>query len=129
MQFTANYFETQGFGKIAVISSVAGDRAKSSNYIYGTAKSAITTFCEGLRLRLYKKNVHVLTIKPGFVDTPMTKKLNISKLLLADPNKVANDIITGIDRNKNVIYTPWYWKYIMMFIYIIPFNLYKRMQL
>jgi decaprenylphospho-beta-D-erythro-pentofuranosid-2-ulose 2-reductase len=123
-----NYFEKEGKGSIVAISSCASDRGRQSNYIYGAAKSAVTTFLSGLRNRLAKKGVHVLTVKPGFVDTPMTK--NFKKgLLWAKPDKVANDIVRSIDKKKDVIYTPYFWRGIMMIIKSIPEKVFKKLAL
>jgi len=123
-----NKLAEQGHGVIAVISSVAGDRGRQSNYIYGSAKAGLTAFLQGLRNRLSKKNVHVLTIKPGFVDTPMTKDFN-KGFLWVGPDKVAEDIVRAIYKRKNVLYTPWYWQWIMLIIKSIPESIFKKMNL
>lgn len=125
----ANHFEIQRFGTLAVISSVAGDRGRPSNYLYGTAKAAVSTFCEGLRARMFKVGVHVTTIKPGFVDTPMTQGLALPKILIATPEVVAQQIINGIDTKKNVLYTPTIWFFIMHIIKTIPILIFKRLNL
>lgn len=125
----ANRLEQQRSGTIAVISSVAGDRGRPSNYLYGTAKAAVSTFCEGLRARLFKANVHVLTIKPGFVDTPMTQGLPLPKALVATPERVAQDIVSAIEKKKNSIYTPAFWAAIMLIIRSIPQFVFKRASL
>ena len=125
----ANRMQNQGHGTIAVISSVAGDRGRPSNYLYGAAKAAVTTFCEGLRARLFKSGVHLLTIKPGFVDTPMTKGLDLPKLLVVKPEVIARAINAGISRKKNTVYTPWYWYWIMMIIQNLPERIFKKMNL
>ncbi|CAH0245699.1 putative oxidoreductase Rv2073c [Pseudomonas sp. Bi130] len=91
-----NQFEIQRHGSLAVISSVAGDRGRPSNCLYGTAKAAVSTFCEGLRARLFKVGVSVTTIKLGFVQTPMTKGLNLPPLLIAQPEKVALSIVKAV---------------------------------
>jgi decaprenylphospho-beta-D-erythro-pentofuranosid-2-ulose 2-reductase len=122
----ANIMEALGHGTIAVISSVAGDRGRPSNYVYGSAKAAVTAFCEGLRARLHKSGVHVLTIKPGIVDTPMTEGIEAPEILRADPDTVAQDIVRAIDRKKDTLYTPWYWKYIMMGIVHLPGSVFKK---
>ena len=122
----ANKMQTQGNGTIAVISSVAGDRGRPSNYLYGSSKAAVTTFCEGLRARLYKAGVHVLTIKPGFVDTPMTQGLALPKMLVVPPDKVAKDIINAVHKKKSTLYTPWFWTWIMLIIRNIPNFIFKR---
>jgi decaprenylphospho-beta-D-erythro-pentofuranosid-2-ulose 2-reductase len=125
----ASTFETQQSGSIAVISSVAGDRGRPSNYVYGTAKAAVTTFCEGLRARLFKSNVKVLTIKPGFVSTPMTAGLPLPGLLVATPERVATDIVRAVERGKDSLYTPWFWAQIMFVIRSVPGFVFKRISL
>lgn len=125
----ANIFEKQGKGTLAVISSVAGDRGRPSNYVYGAAKAAVTAFCEGLQARLYKAGVHFLLIKPGMVETPMTADLSMPKALLAQPEVVAKDIMNAISKGKDVLYTPWYWKYVMLGIIHLPIFLFKKMSL
>lgn len=124
----ANRLEEQKYGTIAVISSVAGDRGRQSNYIYGTAKGAVTIFLQGLRQRLYKSGVHVLTIKPGFVDTPMTKDFK-KGLLWASPDNIAKSIVAACDSRRNVIYTPWFWRFIMWIIRAIPDRLFNKLKL
>jgi short-subunit dehydrogenase len=122
----AGVFEAQKGGTIAVISSVAGDRGRPSNYVYGAAKAAVTTFCEGLRARLFKSGAHVLTIKPGFVDTPMTAGLPLPGLLVATPDRVAGDIVRAIERGRNSIYTPWFWGGIMLVVRALPGFVFNR---
>jgi decaprenylphospho-beta-D-erythro-pentofuranosid-2-ulose 2-reductase len=121
--------EAQKSGSIAVISSVAGDRGRPSNYLYGSAKSSVTTFCEGLRSRLFKSGVNVLTVKPGFVDTPMTQGIAIPRLLLASPDRVASDITQAIKKRKALVYAPWFWRIIMMIIRNIPDFIFKRLMI
>lgn len=125
----ANQFETQRCGSLAVISSVAGDRGRPSNYLYGSAKAAVSTFSEGLQARLFKVGVHVLTIKPGFVDTPMTQGLSLPAALLAQPQQVAERIVAGIARKSPTLYTPGFWALIMLVIRSIPQPLFKRLNL
>ncbi|MDY7551996.1 SDR family oxidoreductase [Pseudomonas veronii] len=125
----ANQFETQRCGTLAVISSVAGDRGRPSNYLYGTAKAAVSTFCEGLRARMFKVGVHVITIKPGFVDTPMTQGLALPTALVAKPEQVAKLIVEGINKKKNTIYVPGFWRFIMMIIRSIPVVIFKRINI
>lgn len=121
----ATKFEEKKGGTIAVISSVAGERGRQSNYIYGTAKAALNTFLQGLRNRLYASNVQVLTIKPGFVDTPMTA--NIKKgPLFSSKETVAKGICQAIDQKKDVVYLPGYWFLIMTMIKLIPELWFKR---
>ncbi|RKZ36683.1 MAG: short-chain dehydrogenase [Gammaproteobacteria bacterium] len=124
----ANRLEKQHYGCIAVISSVAGDRGRQSNYIYGTAKGALTLFLQGLRNRLHPANVCVLTIKPGFVDTPMTASLK-KGALWAEPESIARGIYRAIEKRKNSVYLPWFWWIIMTVIRHIPEPIFKRMKL
>lgn len=124
----AGHFEEQRHGCIAVISSVAGDRGRQSNYIYGTAKGALSIFLQGLRNRLQKSGVQVLTIKPGFVDTPMTASFPKGPLW-ASPEKVALDIDKAIEKKKDVLYTPGFWTLIMFVIRSVPETLFKRLSL
>ena len=121
----ANRFEEQGNGTIAVISSVAGDRGRQSNYVYGAAKGTITLFMQGLRNRLHKSGVHILTIKPGFVDTPMTANFR-KGLLWSKPDSVARGIVNSINKKKDVVYLPSFWRLIMLVIKIIPESLFKK---
>lgn len=129
MTALASNFEVQGSGVLAVIGSVAGDRGKASNYLYGSAKSAIEAFTSGLRSRLFRNNVHVLLVKPGFVATAMTAKLNLPTRLTAHPDTVALDIYRGIVRHKDIVYTPWFWKFIMIVIRFIPTSIFKKLKL
>ena len=125
----ANLFEKRGSGTIVGISSVAGIRGKKSNYIYGSAKSGLTTFLSGLRNRLYEKNVKVITVLPGTVYTKMTVNIKLPKLISSYPDKIALDIFNGIKREKNVIYTLAIWKYIMKIINLIPESIFKKTNL
>lgn len=121
-------FQAQKSGTIALIGSVAGDRGRQSNFIYGTSKGAIEIYLQGLRNKLFEYNINVLTIKPGFVDTKMTS--DIPKIFLfVSPEKVAKDIINAIEKRKNVIYTPFFWKYIMFIIKSIPENIFKKLKI
>lgn len=124
----ANYFEEQKKGFIIGISSVAGDRGRLSNYTYGAAKGAFSLYLQGLRARLHRSRVQVLTVKPGFTDTKMTygKK---GMFLVASPKKVALDIVKAQIKGKNEIYTPWFWKYIMFVIKQIPESIFKKLKL
>jgi decaprenylphospho-beta-D-erythro-pentofuranosid-2-ulose 2-reductase len=124
----ANYFEKQRYGCIAVITSVAGDRGRQSNYIYGAAKGAISIFLQGMRNRLSKVGVRVLTIKPGLVDTPMTAGLP-KTFLFADPSVVGKRIFNAIMKGEEIVYVPWFWRWVMLIIKTIPESIFKRMKL
>jgi short-subunit dehydrogenase len=124
----ANRFEQQGSGAIAVITSVAGDRGRKSNYVYGAAKGAVSIFLEGLRHRLHGKGVSVTTIKPGFVDTPMTAHFPKGPLW-ASPTRVAHDSFKAICRGKSVVYSPWFWRWIMLVIRHVPGPIFNRTNL
>lgn len=124
----ANEMEKQHYGCIAVISSVAGDRGRQSNYIYGAAKGALNTFLQGLRNRLHRSHVHVLTVKPGFVDTPMTAHLK-KGALWAQPESVAVGIYQAIQKRKNEVYLPWFWYGIMTVVKNIPEPIFKRLKM
>jgi decaprenylphospho-beta-D-erythro-pentofuranosid-2-ulose 2-reductase len=124
----AKQLEQQGHGCIAVISSVAGDRGRQSNYVYGTAKGALSIFLQGLRNRLGKTGVQVLTIKPGFVDSPMTKDFD-KGLLWVKPAMIAQGILRAIEKKKEVVYLPFFWRYIMLIIKMIPEKIFKRLTL
>lgn len=125
----ADDFEARKEGFVIGISSVAGDRGRTSNYIYGSAKAAITTYLSGLRGRLSRVGVEVLTVKPGFVNTRMTKDLDLPKMLVGEPEQVANEIYKAWKKKKPVVYTRWYWKYIMLIIKYIPDFIFKKMNL
>ncbi|MFQ3597850.1 MAG: SDR family oxidoreductase [Chloroherpetonaceae bacterium] len=120
--------EMHAKGAIAVISSVAGDRGRQSNYVYGAAKGGLSLFLQGLRNRLHAKGVAVITIKPGFVDTPMTASFK-KGLLWAKPEQVAKGIIKAIEKRRNEVYLPAFWKWIMFIIRQIPESLFKRLSL
>jgi short-subunit dehydrogenase len=124
----ANELEKQKHGTIVVITSVAGDRGRQSNYVYGAAKAMVETFAQGLRQRLAKQNVHVLSVKPGFTDTPMTQDIK-KGLLWAQPEKIAKDIVRAVKKKKNVIYTPCFWWGIMTIIKCIPECIFKKLSL
>lgn len=120
MNHSANLLAAQKAGSLVVISSVAGDRGRKSNYYYGATKSALNAMLEGLRGRLREHRVSVINIKPGMVDTPMTAHLPRSPLL-ADKATVAQAIIKAIAKDKSgTIYTPWYWRYVMLMIKALP---------
>ena len=124
----ANHFERQRHGTIAVITSVAGDRGRQSNYVYGAAKGALNVFLQGLRNRLHPAGVAVVTVKPGFVDTPMTAALP-KNALYADPAAVGERIHRAMERGEDVVYAPWFWRPVMAGIRAVPERLFKRLKL
>lgn len=124
----ANRFEAKKSGYICVISSVAGDRGRASNYVYGSAKAMVTAFTSGLRQRLHKSNVSVLTVKPGFVETPMTREFK-KGLLWAKPNDVAVSIVLAIDKKKSEVFVPTFWWIVMILIKIIPVQIFQKIKL
>lgn len=113
---------------LAVLSSVAGDRGRASNYLYGSAKSAVTGFLSGLGQQLHSSGVNVLTIKPGFVDTPMTRSFD-KGLLWVKPERIARGIVSAIDKRRAVVYLPWFWWGIMQVIKHIPEFIFRRLKL
>jgi short-subunit dehydrogenase len=115
-------------GFVAAISSVAGDRGRPSNFIYGSTKAALNTYLDGLRAALFKEGITVTTIKPGFVDTAMTWGMP-GMFLVGSPDKVAADVERGIRRKRAVVYTPWFWWGIMTIIRSIPGFVFNRMKL
>lgn len=125
----ANHLESQGNGCLAFVSSVAGDRGRPSNYAYGASKAVISSFLQGLNARLFKKGVQVLTIKPGFVDTPMTADIANKGLLWAKPEQIAQGIQKAIDKKQSVAYLPSFWWLIMTVIKLVPTFIFKRLSL
>ncbi|MBE7728282.1 SDR family oxidoreductase [Komagataeibacter sp. FXV3] len=125
----ANLFEPRREGTIAVIGSVAGDRGRQSNYVYGAAKGMVDIFLQGLRNRLAKASITVLTIKPGFVDTPMTAHIPTKGALWATPNDIGQGIIHAVNHKRDVVYLPWFWRIIMLIIRFIPEAIFKRLSL
>jgi decaprenylphospho-beta-D-erythro-pentofuranosid-2-ulose 2-reductase len=124
----ANYFEERGAGALGVISSVAGDRGRKSNYVYGASKGALNIFLDGLRNRVDRAGVQVLTIRPGFVSTPMTAHLK-QNALFAHPSKIADGILHAIESRRDVVYLPKIWGPIMFLIRNIPERVFKKMNM
>jgi decaprenylphospho-beta-D-erythro-pentofuranosid-2-ulose 2-reductase len=122
----AQKLKEQRSGTLAVLSSVAGERGRMSNYVYGSSKAALTAYCSGLRAELAPYAVNVLTVKPGVVDTPMTKDKDVP--FKASVEKVATDIVQAIDRGSKVLYTPWYWKWIMILVRSLPERLFMKIK-
>ena len=124
----ANYFEAQRSGCIAVIASVAGDRGRQSNYVYGAAKGGVERFLQGLRNRLHQSGITVVTIKPGLVATPMTAAMKKNPLF-ASAERVGRGIHRAIERRRDVAYIPWFWRPLMAVIRSIPERIFKRLHL
>lgn len=129
LSLVANDFEERKSGFIVGISSIAGDRGRKSSYVYGSAKAALTVYLSGLRNRLYPNKVHVLTVKPGLVDTKMLAGMFFPKWLMTSPEKVADDIFRGEKRGRNILYTAWYWKWIFVLVRLLPEWVFKRTRL
>ena len=125
----ANKFEQYGRGILVGISSVAGERGRATNYIYGSAKAGFTAFLSGLRNRLAKKGVHVITVLPGFVKTKMTDHLVLPDFLTAKPSEVANRVFDAVKNKEDIIYIYKIWKYIMIIIRNIPESIFKKLKI
>jgi decaprenylphospho-beta-D-erythro-pentofuranosid-2-ulose 2-reductase len=129
LTIAANEFSARGHGVIAAISSVAGDRGRQSNYVYGASKSLVTTFLQGLRNRLASRGVHVVTIKPGFIDTPMTAALPKGGPLWTSAARAGRAVADAMEKGRNVVYVPGYWFWIMTILRHIPEGIFKRLRL
>jgi len=127
LSVAAEVMADAGHGTIVVIGSVAGDRGRASNYEYGAAKAALSAFASGLRNRYAKRGVHVMTVKPGFTDTPMTWGMHSPLIALRED--VARVILKGMQGKKDVLYVPWFWRYIMLIICNIPESIFKKLKL
>jgi len=122
----ADRMEERGEGFIVGISSVAGDRGRKSNYIYGSAKAGFSAYLSGLRGRLFRKKIVVMTVKPGFVQTKMTRHLSLPPLLTASPEEVAKGIIQGIKKKKEILNVRKIWWWIMLVLKVLPESVFKR---
>ena len=129
LEIIAADFEQRGFGFVVGVSSVAGERGRQSNYIYGAAKGALSVYLSGLRNRLHRRNVQVITVLPGFIRTKMTENLDLPEILMADPEEVAGDVYLAYKKGKDIVYTKWHWKWIMMCIKLLPEKIFKRLEL
>jgi decaprenylphospho-beta-D-erythro-pentofuranosid-2-ulose 2-reductase len=127
-QLVANAMAKTGGGAVAVISSVAGDRGRYANHVYGAAKAGLTAFCDGLRAQMLDRNVHVVTVKPGPIDTPMTAHVAKKGVLWGTSEQCARDIIKGLDKRRDVVYSPWFWRGIMRIVRAIPERVAKRLK-
>lgn len=121
----ANRFEQRGSGCIVGISSVAGERGRATNYVYGSAKAGFTAFLSGLRNRLSKKDVHVVTVLPGFVETKMTVGMDLPERLTAQPEQIAEAVFNAVLKQRNVIYEKPIWQFIMLIVRNIPERMFK----
>lgn len=125
----ANCFEERGYGTLVGISSVAGERGRATNYVYGSAKAGLTAFLSGLRNRLDQKGVHIVTVLPGFVTTRMTEGMDLPTKLTAQPEEVGKAITRAVEKKQNVIYVRSVWRLIMMIIRNVPEKIFKRMNI
>ncbi len=125
----AERFERRGSGILVGVSSVAGERGRAENYIYGSAKAGFTAFLSGLRNRLAASGVHVVTVKPGFVRTRMTDGMALPPRLTATPEAVAVAVLTAVHRRRDVVYVRRVWRLIMLFIRAVPERVFKRLKL
>ena len=125
----ANAFEIRGTGTLVGVSSVAGDRGRATNYVYGSAKAGFTAFLSGLRNRLAKKGVHVVTVLPGFVATEMTEGMDLPEKLTAAPEEVGEAVLKAVQKGRNVIYVRRIWWLIMLIIRNIPEMIFKKLSL
>lgn len=129
LNIVGQYYSTQKKGTIVGISSVAGERGRQSKLIYGSAKAAFSAYLAGLRNKLFKDGVHVVSVKPGFVYTRMTAELKLPKPLTAEPSEVAEAVYGAVQKKKNTVYVKWMWKWIMLIIKNIPEFQFKKMNL
>jgi short-subunit dehydrogenase len=129
LNIVAQDFEKRKQGIVVGVSSVAGERGRQSNYIYGSAKAAFSVYLDGLRNRLFKAGAHVVSVKPGFVNTKMTQHLQLPPLLTAQPYEVAKAIFKACKKRRNTIYVRWMWRYIMLIIKNIPEFIFKRLSM
>jgi short-subunit dehydrogenase len=128
LNLCAERLEARGAGFIVGISSVAGDVGRQSNYLYGASKAGFNVYLQGLRNRLFRAGVHVLTVKPGFVDTPMTYG-KPGLFLVASPREVGQGIARALRRGSEVVYLPWFWRWIMLALKLLPEEVRKRLKL
>ena len=129
LNIIAEKYAAKNNGTIVGISSVAGERGRQSNYYYGSAKAGFTAYLSGLRNRLFHKNVHVMTVKPGFVYTKMTENIKLPALLTATPETVAAVVYNGTTKKADVVYVKWFWRWIMLIIKSIPEFMFKKLKL
>lgn len=129
LNVVSNYYASQKSGIIVGISSVAGERGRQSNYIYGSAKAGFTAYLSGLRNRMFHENVHVVSIQPGFVYTAMTANMKLPPLLTAKPEDVASTVFKAAAKKKDTVYVKWFWRWIMLIIKSVPEFMFKKLKL
>ncbi len=129
LNVVAESYAASGKGVIVGISSVAGERGRMSNYMYGSAKAGFTAYLSGLRNRLFHKGVHVMSVQPGFVHTRMTEHLKLPPVITGQPEDVAAAIYKGVRKKKNTLYVKWHWRWIMLIIKSIPEGIFKKLKL
>jgi short-subunit dehydrogenase len=128
LQHLAPVLERRGSGVVIGFGSVAGDRGRLKNYVYGAAKSGLHTYLAGLRNRLGRAGVRVMTVKPGFVDTAMTFGLP-GMFLVAQPGDVAAACLAAADKRRDIVYVPWFWRWIMLIIRAVPERIFKKLSI
>jgi len=119
-------FQKAGTGTLLVISSVAGERGRRSNYVYGSAKGTVSLFTQGLRSQLHPLGIRVITVKPGLVDTPMTEQFP-KGVIWARPERIAAGILRTLRGSRDVVYLPWFWRWIMLGVRLVPERIFKRL--
>ena len=129
LNIAATYYASQKSGIIAGISSVAGERGRQSNFLYGSAKAGFTAYLSGLRNYLFHSGVHVVSVQPGFVYTSMTAEIKLPPLLTAQPSEVAESVYAAVTHRKNTVYVKWFWRPIMLIIKSIPEFIFKKLKL
>lgn len=125
----ADYLEHQGNGSLVVLGSVAGDRGRRANFIYGAAKAAIATLVEGIAHRFAGKGPHIVVVKPGPTDTAMTAGMKKGGLLWSSPERVAAIVRRAADGGAPVVYAPWFWRYIMLVIRFLPASIFNKLNI
>jgi short-subunit dehydrogenase len=129
LNIIAKDFKGRRIGIIVGVSSVAGERGRQSNFLYGSAKAGFTAYLSGLRNQLVQFNVNVVTVKPGFIKSKMTANITTPEILTATPGQVAQTIVNAVTKRKDIVYSLWIWRWIMMLIKLIPEFLFKRLKL